>query len=588
MTSQKVFTSVLLVVLTALVVVSIYGLRSNSKARVEVDANIDGGKGGTLFVLIHGLAGNERTWEHVIPTLKAKGDVLPMYFDGSRISNVDPEDLSRKVAEEVDARVAKGRYNAVVIVGYSAGALVARRAYLIGAAKNPIWERTVTRIVLLAGMNRGWDITGKRPLDMSQGKRLMYWFGSWFGRLANRGRFILGTEMGAPFVANLRLEWMRHMREHAKSSPLVVQLLGDIDDVVSDDDNKDIGAAGTSRFYWLRVRGTGHENIMDFGDLSGRTDAYPGIGPYRSEKFMLAVTGGDLDLTKENEELPAASNPNVRHVVFVLHGIRDLGEWSGDFERELRARSSVPPEQLAVVSIRYGYFSMASFLLRPDRQKYVRWFMDQYTETLARFPQATAIDFIGHSNGTYLLASALSQYSALKIRRVVFAGSVVRQDFDWPRTLAQGQVKALRNYVATEDAVVALFPRFFEPEATRWMGNDVGSAGFSGFTNLPPTGFANVTISGGHGAFLTRVPEITQFVVAADASPTSSAPAAREPGLVHQLLNVHSKYAFPLVWIFLVALIGLPAIRVTVAGGSYGWIPLFLYGALVIALLKRL
>ena len=112
----------------------------------------------------------------------------------------------------------------------------------------------------------------------------------------------------------------------------------------------------------------------------------------------------------------------------------------------------------------------------------MKWFMDEYTETLARYPHATDIAFVGHSNGTYLLAEALRMYDSMRVNRVVFGGSVVPKDYAWCCTPAQRAVERVRNYVASDDAVVALFPRFFElPVIRRVLGNNIGSAGFNGF-----------------------------------------------------------------------------------------------------------
>src|SRR5262249_47365616 len=129
----------------------------------------------------------------------------------------------------------------------------------------------------------------------------------------------------------------------------------------------------------------------------------------------------------------------------------------------------------------YGYFPMLKFLLFSERQKNVRWFMDQYVEALARYPNAT-MDFIGHSNGTYLLASGLTSYVACKFNRAVFAGSVVPCDFPWSRLVGEGRIKAIRNYVASADWVVGIFPTIFER-----FGGDVGGAGMFGFRQEPAT-----------------------------------------------------------------------------------------------------
>jgi alpha-beta hydrolase superfamily lysophospholipase len=545
----------------------------------------------TLFVLIHGLEGGPDTWKELKAEIAKHGDVLLLDYPAGGMSSSDPESLAQEMANEIPKHWS-GQYEHIVLLGHSVGALLARKVYLIAAGRSDPWTAHETRIVLLAGMNRGWDVSGQRPLDMSLGTRIYFAAGAWFGRLTNTGRLILSAQAGAQFVANLRLEWMRWFRTAHANSPLVVQLLGDIDDVVSDADNQDLRAAALgSQFYWLRVRGTGHHDIVHIADTTGANATFAGVGEYRKEKILLAAIGDPGELAAQSDVQAFETNPRVRHVVFILHGIRDLGEWSTGFETELRTNlRPADRDSLAVVSVRYGYFSMGSFLLRPDRQKYVHWFMDQYTETLARFPNAARIDFLGHSNGTYLLASALDQYSQMKIDRIVFAGSVVRQNYDWNRLLGH-QVQQVRNYIAVDDAVVALFPRFFERRPVRWLGNDVGSAGFNGFRNCDPARCSQPQIEGGHSAFLKIAPEIARYFMTESISP-ADAPSveviAVRKSLWARALKFHSDYLFFLVPLLIVAIVLLPGVRVAQAAGTQTWLYVLIYISLVVALLIRL
>jgi hypothetical protein len=133
---------------------------------------------------------------------------------------------------------------------------------------------------------------------------------------------------------------------------------------------------------------------------------------------------------------------------------------------------------------------MLPFLLYRDRQKNVRRFMDEFTENRARFPRAQTFDYVGHSNGTYILASALQTYKTLEVGRVFFAGSVVPKHYDWLALADRGRVRHVANVVAAGDWVVALFPRLFEQIAD-WRGIrphrgllDIGSAGFRGFQDV--------------------------------------------------------------------------------------------------------
>jgi hypothetical protein len=92
---------------------------------------------------------------------------------------------------------------------------------------------------------------------------------------------------------------------------------------------------------------------------------------------------------------------------------------------------------------------------------------------------------VGHSNGTYLVARALKDYPAARFNRIVFAGSVVRSDYDWAAIAepAEGElcqarrVEKVLNYVATRDWVVAAFPKAMQ--LYRWT--DLGGAGHDGF-----------------------------------------------------------------------------------------------------------
>jgi hypothetical protein len=274
---------------------------------------------------------------------------------------------------------------------------------------------------------------------------------------------------GTPFIANLRIQWINLVRT-GKQVPTTVQILGDIDDVVSTEDNIDLQSG--LRFIYLRVSDTGHEDIVRFSEQPGT---------HRRDVFRHALLTPVAELTSEYT-VPAAQTPqpNVQQVVFVLHGIRDRGGWTDRLAARILEDAKTVGCNVHVRTSSYGHFPMGKFLLVGERQKNVRWFMDQYTEMLALYPNAD-MQFIGHSNGTYLLASALVRYSACHFQRVVFAGSVVRTDFPWDQFVGEDRVSAVRNYVATADWVVGIFPHFYEYLPAAFIGADIGGGGFLGF-----------------------------------------------------------------------------------------------------------
>jgi pimeloyl-ACP methyl ester carboxylesterase len=137
---------------------------------------------------------------------------------------------------------------------------------------------------------------------------------------------------------------------------------------------------------------------------------------------------------------------------------------------------------------------MLPFLLYSTRREKVEWLMDQYTENRALYPCAD-FSFIGHSNGTYLLARALEDYPACRFKNVVFAGSVVHQKYDWSRMIANKRIGGIINLVASADWVVAIFPKALQTLKLQ----DLGSGGHDGFSLLEP-GSQLRYLKGSHGA----------------------------------------------------------------------------------------
>jgi hypothetical protein len=268
------------------------------------------------------------------------------------------------------------------------------------------------------------------------------------------GKLLLATRRGAPFIADLRVQWIRIARQDHGSSqkaklPTTIHLLGDIDDIVSREDSQDLAAAKDARF--ITLLNTDHQDIVT--DLETERESSERLSQIMNA-LCLREEELELSFDKVQEE-----DLNIKRIIYILHGIRDYGTWAerlrSVLEKELEGQGL---NEVAVTPPKYGYFPMALFILYWDRQRNVRKFMDEYTENIARYPNAV----IGHSNGTYILASALQRYPTLKVRNVLFAGSVVPKGYRWRELVDAGRVSKVRNVVATGDWVVAIFPRFFE------------------------------------------------------------------------------------------------------------------------------
>lgn len=536
------------------------------------------GKHRELVVVVHGWTGNINSMQGVQQAIEQKrpdADLLMIEYPAQLFSNADPFRLASQFEEEINKRYEEHKYDRITLMGYSIGALLVRKAYVYGSGTvedAPFsdahgqtsrevheWVRHVDRIVLLAGTNRGFSLA-ERPKDMSLQRSAVFSGGYSFMRWTGTGLLIRQFERGEPFVANLRLQWLNVMEQAKKGQkglkrPVVIQLLGDKDDVVSEADSRDVTVARD--FVWVGLNNTGHANVVTLDES--------GSGQERKRKLMLAL-GSDEEVQKLKESTPTPDTQvdlNVTTVVFVLHGIRDMGDWTSQFEDQLqkafdlkKQREGKENDKLHIHSASYGYFSMGAFLLLEDRQRNVRWFMDQVTEVKARFPNLKEIHFIGHSNGTYLLASALEKYRTLQVNRVVFAGSVVRRDYPW--NSYGGRVGDVRNYVGSADAVVSLLPCVFEQWPLSYVNRDLGSAGYNGFEDAKVRALEMRFVRGGHGAALDKdnVSSIVDFIMEGKKIDIESLTEPKHPGL----LDTASHFCLVL-WLTAVALVVLIGLR---------------------------
>lgn len=559
-----------LMVAASVILVLIFGARISAGRgrRYPLTMLEDRGKPGAteLVVLVHGFNRGAKSMKGVSDAVREvcpDADILRFDYNVHLFSNR----RARQIADEMDGKLDDlqdaRKYGKITLVGFSMGALLVRKAYVYGCGKiadSPIadgaratrreprdWAKRVNRLVLLAGMNRGWNPQHRARYSLAS-YRLGVHVAWLLARLTRTGLLIRDAMRGEPFVANLRLQWLEVMRSASSlgiTPPRVIQFLGDCDDVVTMNDSRDVTVSRD--FIWVAVNNTTHAEMIELGN--------EGTPLERKKKIQLAF-GGEATLERLRRSNPTVTldeDQSVKTVVFVLHGIRDMGEWTSNFEAPLQEAylaKHTAGEKLYVHRASYGYFAMGPFLLWADRQKNVRWFMDEVTELKARFPNLEEIHFIGHSNGTYILASALEKYVTLKVENVVLAGSVVRRDFPWSDFA--GRVKQVRNYVGSEDLVVGWFPNLFELPGFRWLNRDLGSAGFNGFTD----GFVIPTetrfIRGGHGAALVKenIGSIVAFIIHGKRTDEPSICVEKQPAAC--ALSSNMCWA---VWLVLIALI---------------------------------
>lgn len=490
-----------------------------------------------LVVLVHGLNGLEpfRPAIELAREALPDSDLLVVDFDSRIFSNASPYGIANSIERRIHKTHLAGGYEEIVLVGHSLGGMLLRKALLwgngleddrhdFGLRGERLWATKVSRFISLATINRGWSLD-PRPRNMPFSAYLMFRLVERLARLSRSGKLVLGLQRGAPFVADSRVQWIDLCRGQfptPRHVPKTIHLLGDKDDIVSKDDSMDLQAAKDTVFVTLE--NTSHRDIG--AALGGGTRV---ADQERRETVRLALQG-NIELLDPDKTPVADEDDSVERIVYLMHGIRTYGEWTDQLRSVIERKAATHAKGLAVVNQKYGHFPMLPFILYWDRQKNVRLFMDEYTENRARYPRAVKFDYVGHSNGTYILASALQRYKSLEVERVYFAGSVVPKHYKWRELLDSGRVRYVANVVAAGDWVVALLPRLFEQIAD-WVAVqpeqgllDIGSGGFRGFQDASDASkrIENFQFAvGAHGTGVDATDEakleaISNFIVTGD------------------------------------------------------------------------
>jgi len=522
-----------------------------------------------LVVLLHGLRSSPDALREVKELVRETysgceifAPELP-YAGWNWLSSKHPSRVVAELVATLDKRwnARKERpLDSIVLVGHSLGGLLARKLAIVAHGevnaevapfepelevelrKPRAWASAIERIVLLAGVTKGTVANTAHDWITQQVLRASFAVAEIF---APDG-IVTQTRLGYPFIVQTRLQWMAlfsHARylckKRERTALQVVQLIGTRDKLVAPDDTIDlVDLTGSPwAFSVLEMGNTDHAGALRVrepqrGQLFRDALQKSADDLAEHEANVVVTTGANAARTSKPELYVSGvlPDPSVTDVTFVVHGIRDSGHWTRKVARKIeREAASAGGRKFRSMTASYGYLAMFPFVWPGVRKNRAAWLMDRYVEMRALYPNAV-FHYVGHSNGTYLAARALTDYAAARFERVVFAGSVVRRDYDWKSKLpgtqnqnGRARVGALLNYVAASDWVVAIFAnglqihRFF----------DLGGAGHTGFKLFD---YAQVEgtvktanhnsyqieyISGGHGAGIkeSQWDDIARFVV---------------------------------------------------------------------------
>jgi hypothetical protein len=266
---------------------------------------------------------------------------------------------------------------------------------------------------------------------------------------------------GSDFITNLRIQWIRYFASQGESAPIVVQLLGTRDDIVTREDSVDIEQF--PKGYYTEISDATHLDLY-------RLD----IAEHPEGRYALIR---DAFVGQKPIEAQNRTFTGPQDVVFVIHGIRANNR---TWVEQIRLLIQQKWPTVSCIGPDYGFVSALRFAIPPLRRRRLAWFKDAYSEALARNPSAK-FNFIGHSNGTYLLGESLRSLPDMCFERVVLVGSVLPNDYPWNDRLKDKQVASLRVDCSCYD-----WPVGWLCSGLRSIGmKDVGTGGYSGF--LYPT-----------------------------------------------------------------------------------------------------
>jgi hypothetical protein len=196
----------------------------------------------------------------------------------------------------------------------------------------------------------------------------------------------------------------------------------------------------------------------------------------------VAVTATDRSGTNRtpqvepNNRTVGVQAANSGHLVILVHGINTRALWMDEVKPTLES------EGFSVAATSFGVYGVVRFLAP------FAWFRKKAIERVVRDirmallvyrkefgKDPTRLSVISHSFGTYVLSRIMAEHSEFKWYRVIFCGSVVREDYSFESALDRFDPPLL-NEIGTRDFWPAL------AESAGWGYGSVGSSGF----NRPP------------------------------------------------------------------------------------------------------
>lgn len=491
----------------------------------ELNPNCD-----NLIVLVSGIrAPKILLWktENAIKNGTDNCDILKLRIDNAIISNSSPYEIASQINDLINAQLERkaktgSKYKKIQIITHSLGALIVRKAILFASkgfgkgrkgyenhvcANDANWRMLLERVIFLGGIHSGF----------SRNCEFRFGIFAFMLEFMGIGKLILSCEAGSPFVETLRQEWIDLTRNpHGKPAPICIQIEGDSDWAIPDDNLQDLEAQINNEInpnlYALEIGGTSHFSILDMSIID---DGELSLVARRANILLdaLRLKPSELKeicLVQSNDELKTqlAERAKIKRLIIVHEDRNQKDAWVETFQ-QAAFRMFGENDEILICRETPQRVSRFSFLLDffGRRRKSIQWFGAQCTSLKAQYPNAS-LSIIAINNGTWVVANTLAKTHSLKIETMFLVGSILPREFQWDKIVKQGRLGLLCNALSHEDLFCAIIGGFYE-----WLGRNLpfinrlelfsfGDSGFGGFNWLGEIMGEIAYIEGTSDAFL--------------------------------------------------------------------------------------
>jgi pimeloyl-ACP methyl ester carboxylesterase len=165
--------------------------------------------------------------------------------------------------------------------------------------------------------------------------------------------------------------------------------------------------------------------------------------PDDARELALTLVATTIDIS---EDPAAQANFAVkRRLVILVHGIRTRAEWQGRIRQLFEADGQTDVETLG-----YGYFDVFRFVFPFfTRRGPIEEIERNIRDALKLYPKRDEVVFVGHSFGSYILGTILSEQPDIDVDRVLLCGSILSRKFRWDKL--PNRPKAVLNEVGSRD-----------------------------------------------------------------------------------------------------------------------------------------